>query len=189
MLDFLDAAQDLKVLPRSGWLLAGVAPAESVADHSFAMALLATALAGEINRAPEAHDLESPLHVEKLMRMALIHDLGESHVTDLPHRATRLIGSDVKHAAERRALVRICGGLADGEEWLSLSDEYTENASPEARLLHDCDALEMTAQAARYRRCGNQNLDDFLAIRSYSFAICADLHQRILARSLSARDP
>lgn len=189
MLALFDAALDLKVLPRSGWLLAGVPRAESVADHSYAVAVLALALADEINRDPTAHLLDAPLDVERLLRMALLHDLAESRTTDLPRRATLLLGSDVKHAAERRALHAILDDHPDGAAWLALNDDYTNSSSHEARLLHDCDSLEMACQAVRYLHSGNRNLDEFLAERPYAFPLCAALHRQIVARSLPARGP
>lgn len=189
MLALLDAALDLKVIPRSGWLLAGVARAESVADHSYVTALLALALADEINRDPAAHLLDAPLDVERLLRMALLHDLAESRTTDLPRRATLLLGTDVKHAAERRALIAILDGHPDAAAWLALSDDYANDSSREALLLHDCDKLEMTCQAVRYFGSGNRNLEEFLAPRPYAFALCDDLHRQIIARSLPARGP
>ena len=45
----LAAAAALKRLPRAGWLLAGVLPAESVADHCYATGVTALLLAGAIN--------------------------------------------------------------------------------------------------------------------------------------------
>ncbi|MGL4648612.1 MAG: HD domain-containing protein, partial [Caldilineaceae bacterium] len=69
----LDAANDLKRLPRTGWLLAGVRPAESVADHSYATALLALALADSINRDPQAQGLSEVLDVGRVLQIALLH--------------------------------------------------------------------------------------------------------------------
>ncbi|RME62468.1 MAG: HD domain-containing protein, partial [Caldilineae bacterium] len=71
----------LKQLPRTGWLLAGVAQPESVADHTCATALYALFLALAINQAPSEHGLERPLDVERVVILALIHDLGESVLT------------------------------------------------------------------------------------------------------------
>ena len=44
LVTLLDRANDLKRLPRMGWLLAGVAPVESVAEHSFGVAFLSLAV-------------------------------------------------------------------------------------------------------------------------------------------------
>ncbi len=61
LLTLLDRANDLKRLPRMGWLLAGVAPAESVAEHSFGVAFLSLLLVDAINDSWEAEGLAEPL--------------------------------------------------------------------------------------------------------------------------------
>ena len=60
----------LKQVYRQGWLLRGISPeqCESVADHTFGVAILAMILA--TNHFPE-------LDRTKLLQIALIHDLGE----------------------------------------------------------------------------------------------------------------
>ena len=40
LLNVIERVGDLKVLPRTGWLLANVADAESVADHTAGVALI-----------------------------------------------------------------------------------------------------------------------------------------------------
>lgn len=180
MLSLLAAAADLKSLPRTGWLLAGVAPVESIADHSYATAVLCLALAGAINAGPAAQGLDAPLSVERVLRIALAHDLAEAHVTDLPRRTTALIGEEAKHAAERQALASIVAGLAEGPLWLEAWEEYTAGATPEARLVRDADKLEMAHQAIRYARGGRLGLEEFHAPRAYFYPLCAELHERLV---------
>jgi putative hydrolase of HD superfamily len=80
----LDSANDLKRLPRTGWLLAGIRQPESVADHAYATTLLAMLLADAINADYAIAGLEEPLDVARVLRIALLHDLAESQLTDLP---------------------------------------------------------------------------------------------------------
>ena len=68
----------LKDIPRTGWVRAGVDNPESVAAHSWGMALLALRLC------PEHLDLS------KVLSMCLVHDVAEIVVGDLtPHDAIK----------------------------------------------------------------------------------------------------
>jgi putative hydrolase of HD superfamily len=160
MMQMLQAATTLKRLPRSGWLFAGVAQPESVADHSWATALLALALAATVNHDPAAHGLAAPLDAGRVAQIAVVHDLAESVVTDLPRRATQLLGKDVKHQAEALALEQLARDLPNSD-FLALWYEYCELSTPEGRIVHDADKLEMVHQALVYERAGNQNLGEF----------------------------
>ena len=157
----LDRANDLKRLPRMGWLLAGVAPVESVAEHSYGVAFLSLLLADDVNRAWKDEGLSGSLSVERTLRLALLHDLAESLLTDLPKRSSELIGSIVKHAAEEEAMGTLLAALPDGDEYLALWQEYDAASTPEAKLVKDADKLEMVHQALCYERRGQANLDEF----------------------------
>ena len=157
----LDQVNHLKQLPRMGWLLANVSNPESVADHTAAAAILALFLAETVNGALAENGLDAPLDVSKVVRLALLHDLAESELTDLPKRASQLVGADVKHRAETKAMGQILAGLPDGDGYLALWSEYDAGETPEARLVKDADKLEMVHQAQAYARRGHQNLDEF----------------------------
>lgn len=182
LLSLLDAGNDLKRLPRTGWLLAGVRPAESVADHSYATALLALALAESINLNPAAHGLAAPLNIERLLRLALLHDLAESQVTDLPKRATQRLSRAAKLAAEAAAFEEIVAGAPFADAWRALHAEYAAAESAEARLVRDADKLEMVHQALRYRAQGSTTLAEFLQPPAFAFALSADFFAGLLAR-------
>jgi putative hydrolase of HD superfamily len=179
LLSLLHYAIDLKQLPRTGWLLAGLPYAESIADHSYVTALLAFALAQAINEDPTAQGLSQPLDVGRTLQIALIHDLAESVVTDLPRRTTTLLGEEVKHDAETRALAQMTAGLGDGAQWMTLLDEYNRGSTPEALLVRDADKLEMAHQALRYRRSGFVDVLEFAAPRPWAFPLTAALHAEL----------
>jgi putative hydrolases of HD superfamily len=172
----LSASATLKLLPRTGWLFAGVAQPESVADHSWATALLALTLAGWINEEPSAYGLASPLNMGRVAQIAVVHDLAESVVTDLPRRATELLGKDVKHKAEAVALAQITGELPASADFVSLWREYSELATPEGRLVHDADKLEMVHQALVYEQAGNQNLGEFWEQYSWHYSVSEEVY-------------
>jgi putative hydrolase of HD superfamily len=182
LLSVLDHANLLKRLPRTGWLLAGVAPAESVADHSYGTTLLALALAETINGTLQDEGLETPLDTTRVLRIALLHDLAESLITDLPKRATERIGKQVKRDAEAAALAEIVAGLFAADDWSSLHEEYATGGTLEAQLVRDADKLEMAHQALCYRAAGNRSLGEFLERPTLRFAASAQLWNDLLAR-------
>ena len=179
LLNPLDSAHDLKRLPRAGWLLAGIRLPESVADHAFATALLAMLLADAINDDYASQGLDAPLDVARVLRIALLHDLAESLVTDLPKRSVELLGKEVKHAAERGAMERLLSEVEGAAYYLSLWEEYERASSPEAKAVKDADKLEMVHQARRYAQIGHSHLNEFWYGHTWHFNISADLMETL----------
>ncbi len=181
LLTLFDHVGDLKSLPRTGWLFAGVTAPESLADHTCAVALYTLFLAEQINRDPSAAGLSQPLSVERALKLALIHDLAESIVTDLPRRTSELMGQAAKESLEARALHRLVDGLPHGDDYQRLWEEYTRAATPEARLVKDVDKLEMVLQAQRYAQRGHRNLQEFCEGHRWHYSLCATIYQQILS--------
>lgn len=168
----------LKRLPRTGWLQRGVAQPESVAEHTFGVAMLALLVGGAVDGIDEA----------RLLRMALLHDYAEALMTDLPLSAKRLIGAATKHDAERRAMGELLADLPDGPALLALWQEYSDGRSLEARLLKALDRIEMLVQALEYERAGSHMMDEFWADLDTGWP--PELPQiRELAHMLAARRP
>ncbi|WP_048148226.1 HD domain-containing protein [Palaeococcus ferrophilus] len=147
MIDLFFIIGNLKRLPRTGWLLRGVASPESIADHSYRVAVMTLILGEELRR----RGLE--LDVDRAVRIALIHDVGEALITDIPLTAQRYLD---KGEAERRAISDLLG-----EEYAELFREYEEGTTVEGRFVKFVDRLEMLLQAEEYRRAGFSNLDEF----------------------------
>ncbi len=179
LLPLLNHINDLKRLPRMGWLLAGIAPVESVADHAFATALVALSLAEAVNAALDSTQLSAPLEIGRVLRIALVHDLAESLLTDLPHRATALLSANAKHGAERTAMAQIMADVPDGAAWIALWEEYAAGSSPEARLVRDADKVELAHQALRYTQTGVRGLNEFVHAPTFYYAQAAALHAEI----------
>lgn len=177
----LQAAAVLKRLPRSGWLMMGVVQAESVAEHSFATATLALALTDAVNHDPVGQGLERTLDAGLVAQIALVHDLAESAVTDLPHKATRYLGKEVKYRAEERALQDLVGGLGS-ERLLTMWHAYANADGPEARLVRDADKLEMVHQALVYELAGQHTLEEFWQGHEWHYPVSALLFAELLAR-------
>jgi len=141
----------LKLLPRTGWLQRGVANPESIAEHTFGVAALALLIG----------DTVAGLDRGKLLAIALLHDMAEALLSDLPASARRFIGVERKHEAERRALEEMLARLESREEYVALWAEYAQGSSAEARLVKALDRIEMLAQALAYERAGNRAMAEF----------------------------
>jgi len=145
----------LKRLPRMGWRLRGVIPCESVADHSFRVCLI-TMLLGDA-----LHNERVELDRERLLRIAILHELAEAMLTDLAKEPVELLGKKAKHSAENKAMQTITAGLPDGKEYRSLWLEFEENSTLEGKIVRVADRLDMMVQALEYGQAGWRNLDDF----------------------------
>jgi putative hydrolases of HD superfamily len=146
---YLEAAR-LKSLPRKGWLLRGVSPddCESVADHTQGVAMLCLLLL-------DGRGLDR----ERVLHMALLHDLGEARVGDIT--PSDGVSDDDKHQLEAAAVRDISEGLSGGERHRAIWEEYEAGATPEARFVKQVDKLEMALQAAAYDRQGYDGLNEF----------------------------
>ncbi|MBX6773417.1 MAG: HD domain-containing protein [Chloroflexi bacterium] len=137
LLPVLEAAGQLKRLARAGWVRVGIPDPESVADHSFRLAILAMLVGSRLG-----------LDVDRMVRLALLHDLAEARVGDLTP-ADR-IGSVEKRRRETAAFRAIVGALPEASALNALWREYTAGATREARVLRELDKLEMAMQALEY---------------------------------------
>jgi putative hydrolase of HD superfamily len=116
------------------------------------------------------------LDVGQIVTIAVVHDLAEGLLTDLPKRSTELLGKAAKHAAEARAMAAILGAVANGDKYVRLWEDYNSAASPEARLVRDADKLEMVHQALVYERAGHRTLQEFWEADSWHYAASARLY-------------
>lgn len=138
-------AMGLKEVDRAGWKRIGVTHPESVAAHSWGVALLA------LLRCPPELDRH------KLLAMAILHDLAEVRVGDLtPHDG---VTKAEKHRREAEAMDAL---LAHRPELRAIWDEAEAGVSPEARFLKQLDRAEMGVQAERYAALGFDT-SEFLA--------------------------
>jgi putative hydrolase of HD superfamily len=140
LLEFLRAAERLKTVTRSAWTSEG--EAESVAEHTWRLALMALLFAPEF---PE-------IDFARLVKICLVHDLGEAEGGDVPapEQARRLAAGvpTGKGADERRHLLTVVESLPEPlrTEIVALWDEYDAARSREARLAKALDRLETILQ-------------------------------------------
>ncbi len=175
----LHAAQ-LKRIPRMGWLMRGAplgGQAENVAAHSYGVVFL-TMLLLDLDKQELDRDLA--------LRIAILHDLAESLIGDLPKMATKFISKESKHRAEQDALSEILEQTPFATEYLTLWQAYNTAQSAEARLVKDADRLDMMIQAYLYEQAGQRNLHDFWENCS-SDAFYTPMAQSLFAELLDLR--
>lgn len=198
LLGFVQLAARLKQVRRQGWIDRGVDSPESVADHSWAVALLAWTLAGE----------RDDLDRERVLLLGLIHDLPEALAGDAtPFDAERdasgaiaaehfgrpPVYSDAARALKRQGEVQALDEMLDGLPEHLAGDirrawqEYDDAQTPEACFVKQVDKLETVIQAEGYLACQPQ-----LRIESFRQGARRDIQdpqlRAILDRLLSGAD-
>jgi putative hydrolase of HD superfamily len=141
MLDFFKTAVNLKKIPRQGWIdKLSLNNPESVADHSYSMAIMSMVIS----------DLEG-YDSEKIMKMVLLHDLAESKIGDY---TPEQISEEEKKNLENNAFEEIVEALPSSikSQYLKIWKEYQKNISFESNLIHQIDKLEMALQAKIYQK-------------------------------------
>lgn len=180
LLDLLLETMTLKRMPRIGWGMRGVPHVESVAEHSFGAAFVALVLADAL----VAEGQGGPFDVEQVLIMALLHDLGEVRLTDLPVSATRLIPSEVKSRAEANAISDLLAPLPAAGRLAAVWQAFEDHTTPEGRLVRDADKLEMMIQCLRYEQAGSHGLDEFwqaMDAHHWHYDLSARLYHRLKA--------
>ena len=132
LLTILHQAEKLKCVTRHCDTSTG--RRESIAEHSWRLALMAMLVADEF----------SQLDMDKVIRMCLIHDLGESFTGDIP-----AFEKNPDHRVlEREGLHKWVETFPEPakSEWLALYGEMEEMATDEARLYKALDNLEAVIQ-------------------------------------------
>jgi putative hydrolase of HD superfamily len=182
----------LKRMPRTGWGMRGVFPVESVAEHSYGVAFVALALADCLQAGAPDQEVrgtrgssDPTLDMEKVLIMALLHDLAEARLTDLPASAVRLIPRQVKSRAEAGVVVDMLRGLPTSNRFVALWQEFEDESSPEGRLVRDADKLEMMVQCLRYEMAGSRGLDEFWTAmdrRRWHYPLSAEVYRWLRGR-------
>ncbi len=152
ILDFFKTAANLKKIPRQGWIdKLSLENSESVADHSYSMAIIGMLIS----------DLEN-YNSEKILKMILLHDLAESKIGDY---TPKQLSKEKKNKLENNTFNEIIKSLPDliKSQYLQIWQEYQENNSPESKVVHQIDKLEMALQAKIYEKDGHsqEKLDTF----------------------------
>lgn len=130
----IQRAENLKNTLRSAYTSKG--RHESTAEHTWRLGLMVMIFSRYLKGADE----------HKLLRLALIHDLGEAVCGDIP--ANLQSEEDGKSASERGGLFELCAGLPEDmrSEFMALWDEYEAGETLEAKMVKGLDKLETIMQ-------------------------------------------
>lgn len=160
-------------LPRTGWLLAGVAAPESVAAHSLGTSLVALAVGPQV---------KPPLDVDRAVTLCVVHDAPEAWLGDLPRKGAAHLPSGAKKAAEASIADELLGNLSALSQ--ARYSEYAAGESREARFARACDKLHLGLRLLGYVRAGERGLGDLAqglaALDCSEFPPCEALRQTIL---------
>lgn len=165
LLNFFIEVGKLKRMPRRGWVINQIKNPESIAEHIFRAAIMAWILGKK----------KKGLDAEKLLKMALIHDLCEIYAGDatpydsvLPKskkklkelmktwprfpdsmRKKRVLE---KHKREKKALKKLIFKLPNSlkKEILNLWLDYENRLTLEGKFFHQADRMENFLQAYEY---------------------------------------
>ena len=132
LLNILSVAEKLKCHTRHCSTSSG--RPESVAEHSWRTALMAILTASAF---PEAD-------MDKVIRMCLIHDLGEAFTGDIPSFDKTEADSKTEELALRQWVQTFPS--PEREEWLALYEEMEAQQTQEARIYKALDKLEAVIQ-------------------------------------------
>ncbi len=148
MRDFLT----LKKIRRTGWQLRGIKECESIADHCFGVVFLTFYLAPLV---------KVKLNREKAVSIAIVHEIGETRVGDIPYVALKYFEN--KDAMETQAIEDVLSPLGNkvASESLELFREFEDGSTIEGRFVKAIDKLEMLVTAAEYEKAGFSGLKDF----------------------------
>src|SRR3989338_5628180 len=152
-LNFFKTVGKSKRLPRTGWVREKVKNPESIAEHSFRVGVLAMVLADKLGA-----------NKEKLMKMALLVDLGELATGDMVTARGEYI--DIKKQDEMEKMggeeiKKIFGKVGNNKQYLSVYREMVNRDTSDAKVFWQLERLEMALQALEYEEEQGKNLEEF----------------------------
>lgn len=168
IIKFFSEVGKLKTMPRRGWVIRDIKNPESIAEHTFRVAIMAWVLADQKS---------SKLNIEKIIKMALIHDLCEVYAGDttpydsiLPkdkRKREELVKTwprfseekkkelaEKKYKKEEEGLDKLIKDLQPRlrQEIKNLWLDYESGASLEGKFFKHADRIESFLQASEYWR-------------------------------------
>ena len=129
IVDFILELDKLKAVTRKVRPI-GLDRYENSAEHSWQIAMMAASLASYA---------ESPVDINRVVAMLLVHDIGEIDAGDTMVFVEG--GWEQRKAAELASVKRIFGLLPDSQRtaFLALWQEFEDAATPESRFAHSVD--------------------------------------------------
>jgi 5'-deoxynucleotidase YfbR-like HD superfamily hydrolase len=150
LVDLFAEIHPLDQIARAGFVLRGVASPESVAAHSHFVSLMTLLICDEH---PDLFDRD------RAVAMALIHDLCESRLMDIPMPTGDAHLSEVKDQAEQAITEELFKDLSP--RYGELHQELIDLETPEAKLVRGIDKAQMMIKILCYDREGRGRLSEF----------------------------
>lgn len=162
---FLFEVGMLKKTPRTGYQFLGTGK-ENVAEHSYRTAVIAYILGKILD-----------LNCEKILLMALFHDLHEARTGDFNYVYRRY-----NVAKENRAVKDALKDTGLEENLIPLLDELENVDSKEAEIVHDADQLDLILNLKEQMDLGNPYAEKWIkfALERLRTQIGKDLAQKII---------
>jgi len=103
--------------------------------------------------------VEGPVDKGKVLRMALMHDLPETFIMDLPRPTQHYIGEEAIARGEARAAEELLSPL--GRDYLALWREAEEKRTLEARIVAAADKIQLMVKVLEYEAARRGDLRRF----------------------------
>lgn len=134
LIKFFKETELIKTQLRNAWL--SNERCESVADHSWRMSIIALCLL----------KFEVDIDIARVLKMCIIHDLGEAYEGDIP--AIKKEDANVKLQRETNCINKLVKDLSHDlkYELLNLCKEYNDGTTKESKFVHGVDKLETLMQ-------------------------------------------
>jgi putative hydrolase of HD superfamily len=169
---FLFEMGHLKNLSRAGWLLLGISDPETVAEHSFRVAMVSIALAAAAGA-----------DVGRAAALGLVHDAHETRIGDVPSVGRAYVTTAAPEAISAHQTADMPHDVA--KVFQDLTAEYEAGETLESRLAHDADKIETLLQAIEYQA---QGYDTTAWCETSRAALRTEVGQE-LAQAISASGP
>jgi putative hydrolase of HD superfamily len=150
IIEFFGEIHPLDQVLRAGYVLRGIASPECVSAHSHFVSVLTLII---VERYPDMFDRA------KSLAMAIVHDLPEAVLMDVPLPASERYLKEAKKKAEEGIYENLFRGF-DGN-LRHLYREYAECKTPEARLVNALDRAQMMLKIYWYQKEKRGRLDEF----------------------------
>ena len=126
-LEFLYEVGSLRYLPRQ-WRRFGLTDAQNITEHHFRVIWLALVIAAR----------EGVKDTDRIVKMALVHDVAESRTNDVDY-----IGRQYVERKEERAISDILEKTSLQKEFMDLWHEYEDRQTIESKIVKDADNLDV----------------------------------------------
>ena len=180
-LQFITYLEGLKRERRNSWLSNG--ERESVSDHSWRMVMMAMILAPKTSL---------DLNMERVLKMAAIHDLAEIETGDIPtiHQTQEVVNQKNKDELAAFTKMRSMLDGDSGEELYSLFHEFEDQQTVEAIFVRILDKFECVIQKNQQSTDVEpgaegyfEKLEKLCSIDPYLSSFYADLYEDVKKRN------